>query len=317
MAIEPIIVSYSELDTFRQCPLKHYLAYVLRYKKPPSGDSALAKGSLWHQVMETHYRAIFQEQQRQAAKGNTRIPLSSEKPLLAEIREQVIAMLFDPKSGDAWSDQHDLIWWMYEGHVDKYGIDRQWKILAIEHNIVTPLRDARGRRTRYHLKAKIDLIVMERATGAIWVIDHKSGANLPTQMDLDIDDQFGLYSWAMNEVGRPVAGTIHSAARTTRNKGDYPDAESKYKAQTLDQRMHRTFLNRSKKELVNLALDAYEAARAAHPPKGTTRPRYSAPDPRQCGWKCDFKEPHLLMRKGRKPDEVLHEYGFVIDRTRH
>lgn len=306
MPAEPIIVSYSELDTFRQCPLKHHLGYVMRWTKPPKPDSALAKGSLYHMVMEVHYKAIKEEQDRVNKAG--RIPLDQEKPLLDHIYNDLVRpILWDPIRGEFYSDVHDLIDWMYRGYVENYGVDRGLRIVAIEHQIVTPLRDERGRKTRYHLKAKIDWLARDRTTGGLWVIDHKSGQNLPTQMDLEIDDQFGLYTWAMREVGRPVLGSIHSANRTQRNKSFMP----------LDTRMSRTYLNRSEQEITNIALDAYFTARAAHPPKGQQPARYSSPDPRSCGWKCDFKEPHLLMRKGRKPQEVMTEYGFRIDRTRH
>jgi hypothetical protein len=152
----------------------------------------------------------------------------------------------------------------------------------------------------------MDLIIQKRRDGGRWVVDHKSGGNLPTQMDLEIDDQFGLYTWAMREVGRRVTGSLHNAARTQRNKSPM----------TLESRMSRTHLNRSEKELTNLALDAYHCARAAYPPKGHEA-RYSSPDPRSCGWKCDIKEPHLLMRQGRPVQEVMVEYGFKINRTRH
>jgi hypothetical protein len=304
--IEPIIVSYSELDTFRQCPLKHHLAYKMRYKKPPKADSALAKGSLYHQVMEAHMKVIKKWQNVQGTKSG-RIPEKLWREVLTDADAVVRQIIFDPKTGAPHSDVHDLIWWMYLGYVEKWGINPEWKIVGVEHQIVVPLRDPRGRRSRYHLKAKMDLIVQERESGGLWVVDHKSGANLPTQMDLEIDDQFGLYTWAMREVGRPVAGSLHMANRTQRNKSFMP----------LDTRMGKTYLNRSEKELTNLALDAYYAARAAYPPKGQEVSRYSSPDPRSCSWKCDFKEPHLIMRTGRPPAQVLHEWGFVIDKTRH
>src|SRR5690606_3465456 len=102
-------------------------------------------------------------------------------------------------------------------------------------------------------------------------------------------------------------GSIHSANRTQRNKSFMP----------LPTRMSRTFLNRSDKELTNIALDAYHAARAAHPPKSGERARYSSPDPRQCGWKCDAKEAHIAMRKGVGTAQAMRDFGFVIDRTRH
>jgi PD-(D/E)XK nuclease superfamily len=301
---EPIIVSYSELDTFRQCPLKHYISYTQRWTKPPKPDSALAKGSLWHMIMEIHYRVI---RDHQTGNGGKAVPVREEKDVLAEAYAQIRPILWDETLGVYKNDVCELIDWMYQGHVDQWGIDRDWKILGVEHQIITPLRDARGRKSRYHLKAKMDLLVQQRSDGGLWVVDHKSGANLPTQMDLEIDDQFGLYTWAMREVGRPVVGSLHNANRTQRNKSPM----------ALDIRMSRTYLNRGEKELTNLALDAYYAARAAHPPKSMEPARYSSPDPRSCGWKCDFKEVHLIARTGRSLAETLVEYGFRIDRTRH
>lgn len=306
MAIEPIIVSYSELDTYRQCPLKHHILYGQRWTKPPKPDSALSKGSLYHRVMEEHYRIIKTYQDANGGK-NPKEGSKEEKALLAAAKAAVWPMLWDSERGDWFNPVCELIAWMYEGHVDNYGSMQDWRILGVEHQIITPLRDERGRRTRYHLKAKMDLIVRERSNGGRWVIDHKSGANLPTDFDLEIDDQFGLYTWAMNEVGKPVLGSCHAANRTQRNKSFMP----------LDTRMKLSYLNRDKIELKNLALDAWQVARAAHPPKSAPVLRYSSPDPRSCSWKCDIKEPHLLMRRGRNPADVLREYGFKIDRTRH
>lgn len=295
-----VIVSYSELDTFRQCPLKHHLAYGRRWTKPPKADSALAKGSLWHLVMETHYKTILEFDYKNQEGGN-----HTDAEIMEVIVQRIYPFLHDEDGNQ--NTVQELIEWMYYGHVEMWGLDRDWKILAIEHQIIQPLPDRKGKPSRYHLKAKIDLLIFDLTTQGLWVVDHKSGANLPTQMDLEIDDQFGLYTWAMRAVGRKVQGSLHSANRTQRNKGPM----------ALDTRLSRTYLNRSDVEVSNLALDAYEAARAAYPDDPANAPRYSSPDPRSCGWKCDFKEPHLLMRKGRKPDEVLVEYGFRINTTRH
>lgn len=298
------IVSYSELDTFRQCPLKHHLTYVRRWTKPPKEGGALDKGSTWHHVMEDHYHTVKEYQD--AHKG--RIPKGLRKECLAAAEAKVRDRLFDESTGDFLSETTELIWWMYEGYVEMYGTDDdEWRIIAIEHSIHLPLPDPAGNPSKYVLKAKLDLIVRDRISGLLWVVDHKSGANLPAKMDLEIDDQFGLYTWMMRQIGKKVQGSLHNAARTQRNKGPM----------ALDSRMGRTLLNRSDKELDNLALDAYYAARAAYPDDPNARALYSSPDPRSCGWKCDVKEPHLLMRQGRNPDEVMIEYGFVVNRTRH
>lgn len=297
------IVSYSELDTFRQCPLKHHLLYQRRWTKPTKPDSALAKGSLWHLVMEDHYGIIKAWQD----KNNRRMSDIAERNVLKKAAKLVSNRLHDPDTGEYYSDVHELVAWMYEGYVKMYGADLNWRIVGIEHQIQIPLLDAKGEASRYLLKAKLDLIVREWDSGNLWIVDHKSGANLPTQMDLEIDDQFGLYTWLMRRVGKPVMGSLHSAARTQRNKGPM----------ALDSRMSRTYLNRGEIELTNLALDAYYAAKAAYPDDPEYAARYSSPDPRSCGWKCDVKEPHLIMRAGANPDKVMIEYGFKVDRTRH
>lgn len=297
------IVSYSELDTGRQCPLKHHLLYDRRWTKPPRPDGALAKGSLYHNCMETHYKLLKSVQD--AHKG--RIPLKLVAGTLAQARKLVMEYLIDEQTGDWISEVHELIGWMYDGYVEQYGVDEEWRLVGIEHQIITPLPDANGNASRFHLKAKLDLIVREWKTGFLWVVDHKSGSNLPSYMDLEIDDQFGLYVWAMRKSGKKVLGAIHSANRTQRNKGPM----------SLEQRMGRTYLNRTDTECANIALDAYYVAKALYPDDPENKLRFSSPDPRQCGWKCDVKEAHLMMRKGRNPDEVMIEAGYTVNRTRH
>jgi hypothetical protein len=301
--VEQIIVSYSELDTFRQCPLKHHLLYGRRWTKPVKPGSALEKGSLYHQCMEAAFRLVQQAQRE----NNGKNPKGAAREMLMKnIWAAIMPMLADPDTGDQ-TEVQGLIQWMIEGFFEHFGLLDDFKIMAVEHQLLTPLRDQHGRRSRYVLKAKLDLILRQRSTGNLWVVDHKSGQNLPSYMDLEIDDQFGLYTWGMREVGRPVIGSIHLANRTQRNKG----------FMALDTRMAMTYLNRDEVELSNIALDAYWVARAAHPPKSKEPARYSSPDPRQCGWKCDIKEPHLLFRRGRDVNEVMREYGYTIDRTRH
>lgn len=312
--IEPTIVSYSELDTYRQCPLKHRWGYVERWTRPVKEGSALDKGTLWHNVMETHYQIIKRYQDRY----NGVVPEQLVEKVKKRIRQEIAPYLRDMVTGEQ-SEVQALIEWMYDGYVELYGLDPQWRIIATEHQIITPLRDRAGNATRWHLKAKIDLLILDRELGTRWVLDHKSCSDLPDYMALDMDDQFGLYCWAMAEVKRPVQGALHSAARTKQNVGDKPGATTG-KAQTLEQRFRRTYMPRSKREMKLLALDAYYVASMARPtPEAAEHIKvYSSPDPRQCGWKCDFKEVHLTARKSpQRPARLLEEGGFHQDFRRH
>lgn len=307
------IVSYSELSTFRQCPLKHHLSYQRRWTKPSPEGGALFKGTMWHNALEAHYKVL----QASRMNGRRRTPEQVKRALGACRKAASVWFAGDPETGEQ-SDTQKLVEWMYDGYVERWGVNENWKIVGTEHQIKTPLPDAEGKPSRYVLKAKLDLIILDLVLGTLWVVDHKSGADLPTQLDMDFDDQFGLYVWAMRTMGRPVQGALHSAARTTRNKGDWPgETHGNAKAQTLDQRFRHTLVTRGEQELTNIALDAFNAAQAAYPPEGMIRSIYSSPNPRSCGWMCDMKTAHLLMRSGRNPDEVMRESGFVIDFTRH
>jgi hypothetical protein len=303
--MEEIVVSYSELDTFRQCPLKHHWAYKQRWRKPVNESSALAKGSLMHLVYETHYQ-IMQKHER--------LSDQSQADALAEAAAAIRPLLMDEKTGEQTENQ-ELVQWIYDGYVQRWGAESEYDIVGVEDAFRITLKDNEGNPSRYQIKGKIDLVVRDRSNGQLWVIDHKSGANLPNQLDLEIDDQFGLYVWAMRESGTPVMGAIHSASRTTRNVADYPGYTGKSVPQSLDQRFSRTYLNRSDTELSSIALDAWATAANAYP--DVEMPLYSSPDPRQCGWKCDFKEIHLLARKGQNDRQALQTYGFVQDFTRH
>lgn len=304
---DQIIVSYSELDTYRQCPLKHTWAYKQRWKKPMAENGALAKGSLWHLVLETHYNAI---------KTHERYDRDLDAAVLAHASAEVYPLLFDERTGDHQNEVQELVFWMYRGYVEHWGVDPDWDIVSVEDAFLLPLIDPDGNESPYFIKGKLDLLVRDRKNGKLWVVDHKSGANLPAQMDLEIDDQFGLYSWAMRQRGLAVLGAIHNAARTTRNVADFDGYTGKSVPQSLDQRHLRTYLNRSDTELTSIALDAWAVAANAYP-TGEALPLYSSPDPRQCGWKCDYKEVHLLARKGQDANQALLNYGFVQDFTRH
>ena len=52
-----ITISWSEIDAWRQCPLKWRLAYAERWVEPLVSP-ALSKGLLWHKVLEIHYLAL-------------------------------------------------------------------------------------------------------------------------------------------------------------------------------------------------------------------------------------------------------------------
>ena len=292
MARSNITVSWSEIDSYRQCPHKHDLTYRQRWVGPTTSPS-LMKGSLWHKVLEGHYRSLM------------------ERP-----GDLVTARVEARRWWDEWrrewggSDGEiaDLVWWMYEGHIEMWGADNDWDIRGVEQKLEVPLRTANGQRSRFILKMQIDLIVRVKSMGnKLFIVDHKSGAELPGRKNLDMADQFSFYIWGMRELGHPVFAGMWSAARTRRLKT---------KESPLEDRFARPLLARTDHELTTVAQEAYATVRKAYA-AGAIAERH--PDADTCAWKCGFLEACLLGRKTSdlRERQYLLDTGFVVDETRH
>jgi len=307
-----ITVSYSELDSYRQCPLKHSLGYLNLWTREQKEGSPLARGSLWHLVMQTHYDTI-----RRLRVSDTRFHLDGrptflEHPSKAKTQEileacirAVTPLLVNTATGEQDEDQ-ELIAWMYAGYLEQYGIDEGWELLGVERASSVRLLTERGGKSRFLLKYKIDLVIRDLAVGQIKVVDHKSASNFSRPTEIAIDDQFGLYTWAYHaDTGKRPLSIIRSDARTQRNKSPM----------RLEDRFRRVETFRSDKELANIALDAYRTAKQAYTPGALV---HSNPAPDRCVWRCDFLEPHIAMRKGlARPDVVLRDYGFYQREAKH
>lgn len=299
----PRIVSHSELLTARRCAFKHQIFYAERWTRPADPMSALGKGSAWHLVMEAHYNKLRAAQQ----KG-----IRDNKRILAACRKEVARLLADEPEELA-----DLIWWMYDGYVALYGTDPEWQILAVEHPAQVRLPTPRGGRSQFILKLKIDLIIRERRTRHIKVVDHKSGKDLPGAKALELDDQFALYTWALNQLGHAVFGQVYNAARTLRLQADVKEPGTT----PLAERFDRVPLYRTPKELDNIAVEAYQTASATYRSLAQARrdgrdaPRTT--DPLSCRWQCDAFEPCIAGRKGIDWREFMKAKGFDQQFERH
>lgn len=309
-ALIEIIISPSELDVMRQCPLRHQLLYGERWTKPIRDEShPLAFGTLWHTIMDGHYRAI-QYAQASAHREFRRWQAFDRVSALLVARTYVngvLAEIADPEVAE-------LLAWMYQGHLDRYELDEQWQIMAVEFNAQTALPGPIDSPIQFRIKMKIDLLVKEQ--GRIWIIDHKSCKNLPKKIEMDLDDQFGLYHWGMSQLGYSVFGMYHSAARKERLKREM----------TLDERFLRSPMTRGRTELDRIAMEAWQTAHERYrgiqevtdmKRKGIDIESPRHPQPIQCGWKCDFTEACIAGRKGTDLRDYVSRKGYRQDRSRH
>lgn len=294
---EPIVISYSEMQSYRQCPHKHRLEYVERWRGPGKSD-ALAKGTLFHKVMEAHYRGLQMVPQPAPAAERLRQAVGLARAQLSAFRLAGT----DPAIVE-------LVEWMYEGYVQLYGDDRNWEIVAVEQQMTVPLLTASGQRSRFAVKLAIDLLVRDLELGGrLWLVDHKSGKNLPARKDVDLSDQFGGYVWALKRLGYPVFGCNWNAARTQRNVS---------KPQPIEERFSRTLISKTEIELEQVARDMYATARQAYSVRNLAERHM---DPETCSWKCSYLDACILGRKtgsDQKERHFLMDTGFIQDYERH
>lgn len=317
-----ITVSWSELDTFRQCPLKHKLAYMDRWQRDPKDDSALGRGSLWHRVLEVHYKTI-QAHQVPARDGSDRYQWDCTGEELTQACVDAVGKLLAELETKEERDPNVLLMlrWMYAGYLERYGLDEEWDIIAVENTVIVPLYEPNGSESWVKLKVKLDLLVRDHR-GRHWVIDHKSCGSLPNNKDFDWADQFGLYVYALQRAGIRVTGAWHSAARTKMNQGDIikpgePGYKNTMKAQTLDQRFSRTPLDKTAAQLEGIAADALADFQLAYSDANHQRRR---PNEEWCKWRCDFEEACMFGRRTGSDANMLdmmQRTGFAQDFTRH
>jgi hypothetical protein len=328
-------VSWSELDALRQCQYKHQLAWLERWR-PTRESPALLRGRIMHQVLSCHYGtqrriplrqlwlsgepvgrvsagadggpgddlglALLDPQLAQAEADPDEAMLTV--PGLLEEYTSLLGSLNELRAVDHDRSEEKLLEWMYRGYVEQWGGDSDWEVVGVEVPFSLWLPTEKGTRSTFRLKGRIDLLV--RWKGGLWIVDHKTGRELPKERDLDLDDQMGLYTYLLRRTGLDIRGVIYNAIRTNQLQ----------RAMTMDERFSRTITVRGEHELETMAVEALRQFRAGHRPRhGVDAPR--TPNPDTCRWRCPFTEPCLAGRKGADPRRMLEDMGFIIDLTRH
>lgn len=283
-------VSYSELAVFRECPLKWLARYVYRLQ-PPERAVRLDRGSAWHKMLEAHYGAIMVGADR------------------ADTRKAAVVALNDYSEtipGGLPNEEFETLTWMYDDYVRIYRNDPDVRVTAIEEEFEFPF-PVEGA-PELVIVGRIDLETETIDTGARAVWDHKSASQRDVSKDaflneMLLEDQFLLYAWAKRQSGIMVKWVVYSAARTDRLKRAMLDTE----------RFARVKIPYSDAALDVVHDDHHAAATALVQMWNDPERIYSAPDPRRCGWKCEFMRPHIEARNsGRDIIRVALDYGFTF-----
>lgn len=250
-------ISHSQLATARACSRRYEFEYI-RQRVPIRKSDALKIGTLWHQTLERWW---------------TTGPERAVQWLVEhadQVSETDAAML-------------SAMLTHYRPPVRKY------ETLEVEGDHVLPVfNPATGRAMQLvDLVAKPDALVRDRATGELWLIEHKTSSEDitgfgPYWQRLAIDPQIAIYLLATGAVG-----VLYDVARKPRHR---PSKEDDTKAAKLGMTQIQHYQQRVAEE-IGANLDSYYQFREI---------RKTPDDLVEAQW--DIYQQTLILREQRKND---------------
>lgn len=215
-------ISNSEVGTWLTCRQKYYWKFD-RNLTPNKAPDALSRGILFHLAMEHFNKQYIQSQKFFSAR------LAGEEVITYQLSRGIeynLDIVIDTKR------IYDNYMGILEHRIN------EWEILEAEQSYDLPIND------QYSMPIKIDLLVREKATGEIALVDYK------TCYDFWSDDQIALSAQAPKYIG------------VLRNSGQKVDKlileqirYRKIKEPTGDQLFRRTSIVPSNAKLRNVLSD--------------------------------------------------------------
>ena len=287
---EPIHISNSEVQTYKDCRRKWWLSYYRRLQpRMESKTGALALGSRIHAALDDYY-----------SKG---IPLIQAHASLVEKDAQTL--LESGRDTYDLESEAELGRIMLEGYlqwVEENGIDAELEMISTEEIISMPLLD-----NKVILQGKIDMRVRRKADGVRMFRDFKTvgGSFTDFASMAHMNEQILTYMMletAQNKGDERSEGGIFTMLKKVKRSANarppfYEQMEVRHNVFTLRnfwQRIHGTLT-----DLLNVrqALD-----------EGTTHQFVAYPRPsRDCKWKCQFFAICPMFDDGSAAEQAISE----------
>lgn len=201
-----LCVSYSQLDTFVQCPYKWYKTYI-EGSRSDTKTEALAYGTVIHRTLEYFFKNGCQPRGEDLSRAinlyayEEQIPFNSIEDQLLAMRQsgELIAWILDLFSRDT---RRQFI--KPDSELNRFEqLLRRGKILGVEEDFVLPYKlpkpvDINGRiHTHVYIIGSVDLHLGIKKNGVMnhYVIDWKSGKKIFDKHKLDTNLQHPIYSF--------------------------------------------------------------------------------------------------------------------------
>jgi DNA helicase II / ATP-dependent DNA helicase PcrA len=171
-------LSYSQIETFKICPLHYKLRYIYKIPTPPT--PALSFGSSMHLTLKDFYLAVKAGEKPTESLINSILVKNwiNEGYMTSSHREEMM------KKGKRYLS--DFL---------KKEFDPKVIPIMLEQSFIVPIDSKRPLR----IGGKIDRVDV-LPDGRIEIIDYKTGAKVPTQKEIDKDIQMTFYALAATNI---------------------------------------------------------------------------------------------------------------------
>ena len=210
------LLTYSALNTFRNCPRKYKNRY-LDNLRPRERAEALSFGSVIHTAIELWYRSQN-----------------------AESRLRDVLTYIDDAFEDRLADSNQMVQWhlataMIRGYAERYAIE-EFEIVEVEKEFVGEIRNPdTGRQSQtFRIAGKVDGIV--RCNDGLYLIEHKTASSVDSSYldKLWTDTQIALYCHYLRELGYPIVGVIYNVLLKSRLKQGKGETQEEYEARKAE-----------------------------------------------------------------------------------
>jgi hypothetical protein len=207
---EKTLLTYSALNTFRNCPRKYKNRY-LDNLRPRERAEALSFGSVIHTAIELWYRSQDTE---------SRLP-----DVLAYIDDAFENRVVDSNQMVQWH----LATAMIRGYAEQYATE-DFEVVEIEKEFVGEIRNPdTGRQSQtFRIAGKVDGIV--RCHDGLYLLEHKTASTVDASYldKLWTDTQIALYCYYLRELGYPIVGVIYNVLLKSRLKQGKGETQEEY-----------------------------------------------------------------------------------------
>ena len=293
---EPIRISNSEIQTYKDCRRKWWLSYYRRLMpKQQNMTGALALGSRIHQALDDYY--------------SKEIPLLEAHAALVEADRKILVESYrDTYDLDSEAELGRIMLEGYLQWVEENGIDSELEMISTEEIITMPMLEG-----RIELQGKLDMRVRRKADGVRMFRDFKTVGGSFTDFGAmaHMNEQILTYMMletAQNKEGERSEGGIFTMLKKVKRSANarppfYDQIEVRHNVFAL-----RSFWQRINGTLIDM-MKTRDGLDAGGDHRFLAYPRPS----RDCKWKCQFFTVCPLLDDGSAAEQAISEMFDVGD----